>query len=281
MTHTLTTDIYRAIKCRGFYIACALTVICLLVGASGEIVSLLQYGVGEGLYAGFHAQLLLGALSSSVMTLALPIICALPYTTSMLEDEKSGYVKPYILRTSRAQYIRAKIIATALSGGLSVFVGIMLCYLLFALVFAPLELAPLSAEEMMGDDSAGVQALEVSASFGSAPSFGQPSMFMEILGKSITLFLFGALWSLVGLTLATSTGSRYMAYASPFIIYYVLIILAERYFTGFALLNPKEWIYPTRIWPGGSWGICLLMGELVVLMSLSCTLICKKRLGSE
>ena len=114
-----------------------------------------------------------------------------------------------------------------------------------------------------------------------AQAYKPPSIFIDIFGKSLVFFLFGAFWSLVGLAFATGTDSKYMAYGSPFIIYYVLIILAERYFKNFALLNPKQWISPTEVWPGGSWGLALLMLELIVLVGLVFSFLCKRRLSSE
>ena len=78
----------------------------------------------------------------------------------------------------------------------------------------------------------------------------------------------GALWSAVGLLLGTVTGSKYMAYASPFVLYYVLIILHERYLPDVFILYPKEWIAPSAHWQFGVTGVLLLVGELTVLAAL-------------
>lgn len=268
MNHTFATDIHRALFSKGFYIAAIGMTVSLIIGAFGDILPIFQEGTAEGLPNGFHAQILLTALSSGTILLCVPIICALPYTASVIDDIKSGYIKSYILRSDRKRYTISKAAATGLSGGLALFIGIMLCYLIFALVFAPMELAviPTDTSSDMGMMTEAV---------------AQPSMFMEILGKALMFFLCGALWSLIGLTFATGTQSRYMAYASPFIIYYVLIILAERYFKEWTLLNPKEWLAPTQEWPGGNWGIALLVIELIILISIAFNLLCKRRLISE
>ena len=54
-----------------------------------------------------------------------------------------------------------------------------------------------------------------------------------------------------------------MAYAAPFIIYYLLIILHERYFTELYVLYPKEWLEPTQAW--GGWGAAILVVLLTAL----------------
>ena len=64
---------------------------------------------------------------------------------------------------------------------------------------------------------------------------------------------------------ATLTMSRYMAYASPFVIYYVLIILYERYFDFLYIFYPKEWLNPSPLWEYGNAGVLLVVGELTLI----------------
>lgn len=89
--------------------------------------------------------------------------------------------------------------------------GILVSYVISALVFLPME-APLPKD---------VKA---------------PSYFAELMENIMLFFCSGAFWSCVGLTFATLTSSKYMAYASPFVLYYVLIILYERYFDALYVL---------------------------------------------
>ena len=60
-----------------------------------------------------------------------------------------------------------------------------------------------------------------------------------------------------------------MAYASPFVFYYVLIILHDRYLKDIYILNPREWISPTdTLWVWGIWGSVLWMAELIFLVTV-------------
>jgi hypothetical protein len=95
-----------------------------------------------------------------------------------------------------------------------------------------------------------------------------------------TLFLSGAFWSLVGFTMSALTMNRYMAYASPFILYYVLIILHERYFDKLYVLYPKEWLFPSDAWVMGSFGVILLLAELTAAISLAFAVTARRRLAS-
>ncbi|MDD5017049.1 MAG: hypothetical protein PHO15_02980 [Eubacteriales bacterium] len=204
---------------------------------------------------GFHAQFMITALSSDWVTLAIPIVCALPFTTAFVDDVKSGFIKQYLHRTSIKQYIRAKLFACGLSGGLVLFFGIVIAYALSALVFTPMELA-------LGEGET-----------------AQP-YFAQLLMVSATLFFSGAFWSLVGFAFSAATMSKYMAYASPFILYYVLIILNERYFENLYVLYPKEWLFPSDVWVLGSLGVILLLAELTAIISLAFAVTAKRRLAN-
>jgi hypothetical protein len=62
-------------------------------------------------------------------------------------------------------------------------------------------------------------------------------------GGLVTLSFAGGLWAMVGFVLASATMNRYIAYSAPFILYYVLVILHERYFPAFDFLSPNEWSF--------------------------------------
>ena len=69
-----------------------------------------------------------------------------------------------------------------------------------------------------------------------------------------------------------------MAYASPFVLYYVLIILYERYFDTLYVLYPKEWTNPSAFWMWGNAGVVLLLLELSIISGLLFFHAAKRRL---
>jgi hypothetical protein len=202
--------------------------------------------------AGFHSTVLISALASRTVLFAFPIICTLPYTGSSLDDIRSGYIKFIMVRTAKPQYIRNKALAICFSGGLALFVGILASQMVFYLLFSPMEMV--------------------------TPDTIAPSMLGEIAGKAFSHFMFGALFSIIGALAAVFTMNKYMAYASPFILYYVLVILCERYLKGVYVLNPQEWLNPSETWVGGSLGAILLMGELITVFVLLFYCCVRKRL---
>jgi hypothetical protein len=69
-----------------------------------------------------------------------------------------------------------------------------------------------------------------------------------------------------------------MAYASPFILYYVLIILNERYFPSLYALYPREWLFPSDAWVLGSFGATLLLMGLISITCVGFSVVAQRRL---
>lgn len=251
MTKAIPGAIRQAVSGKGMYIGILSATVVLLLSTVQDV--LLAFRSEELLQNGFHHTCIMNALTSDAMTLTLPIIAALPFTSSFIDDIKSGFVKEYLPRTTKSGYLLGKIFGSLVSGGLSVSLGVLLGYLVAALVFSPMEAA-----------------LE--------PGAAARPYFEELMGKALLFFCSGAFWSLVGLTLATLTNSKYMAYASPFVLYYVLIILYERYFDTLYVLYPKEWTNPSAFWMWGNAGVVLLLLELSIIFGLLFFHAAKRRL---
>jgi hypothetical protein len=248
MSFIIRSDIRRAVLSRVF-LAGMLGMIAII--ASASITSILKIFANGSPPAGYHTQLILDALASDNVLLAAPIICALPFTTAFVEDMQSGFIKQFLPRSGVNFYICGKLVACAISGGLVLSGGIMLAYLLASAVFLPLE-------------------MPFQLAFG--------PVFPLLLGKVGIFFLSGMFWSLLGFTLAALTKSRYIAYASPFILYYVLIILYERYFGTFYYFYPKEWLNPSHFWLPGNWGLMLFLLILTGILGLAFTIFARRQL---
>ena len=241
MLRVIYSSIRQALGGRGFLLSLGGTAAVIFLSSIKGIVTAFR---SETLLAfGYHHDFITAALGSDGMTLALPLLAALPFTAAFLDDLKSGFLKEYLPRTTPTGYLLGRIIGCLLSGALALCLGVFLAYAVAVLLFLPLELAP--------TDPALIGKL-----------IRELRQTLELMACS------GALWSAVGLLLGTVTGSKYMAYASPFVLYYVLIILHERYLPDLFILYPKEWIAPSAHWQFGVTGVLLLVGELTVLASL-------------
>lgn len=193
--------------------------------------------------AGFHGKLICDAMESDAAHFFVPILSTLPFAARYVEEIKSKYARSLLYRSSRAAYLAGKIAACFASGGLVLVLGILIAYALAAIMLIPME-APLSKNT-------------------------EPMNWFQTLLPSLSLYyLSGGLWALVGMTASTWMESRYIAYAAPFVLYYVLIMLYERYFPTFYVLDPRAWLLPSPRWIGEGWGAALLVMELSVVSAL-------------
>lgn len=80
------------------------------------------------------------------------------------------------------------------------------------------------------------------------------------------IFLSAVLWAVLSATLAAWSGSRYIAYGGAFVIYYLLIILYERYFRELYCMDPREWISPQHTWIFDEQGIVLMLAGIILIL---------------
>lgn len=262
------TDLNRAIISWGFFAAVLGCVVALLIGVAGQLIPMFSADMGmEGgaagvlLMPGQHSALMQAALSSRLMLMAVPILCALPYTAAFIDDHRSGLMKMYLPRCGKQAYIKGKVLATGLSGGLALVAGILIAYFITWLVTLPMQMA---ADPMM-------------AEMGMRP---EPTL-APVLQKALLFFVCGGLWATVGGLFASITMNKYMAYASPFIFYYLLVILCERYVKNVYVLNPHEWLNMQNFWPGGEWGIIAMLAVYLLAMALIYSITIARRLRDD
>jgi hypothetical protein len=89
------------------------------------------------------------------------------------------------------------------------------------------------------------------------------------------LFLGGSAWALVGGFAATALRNRYLAYAMPFILYYMLSVFQERYWGAFYVLNPREWVYPEHL---GLVPTLILSGVALIIDAVLYSIIMRRRI---
>ena len=251
---TIVTDLRRAIFSKSFLLAAGGMVLCLLIGSFSELYAVF-FSDTPYRPMGAHETLLLQAMRSDILLLVTPILAAIPYTAAFVEDEKSGYIKAFLPRTSVSRYVLGKEIACAVSGGLALLCGIFAAYGILALVMLPHE---------------------VLVDYYVEPQLG------AIAFRALLFFLQGACWALVGMLLGALTGNIYLAYAAPFILYYVLIILQERYFRKTFMLNPKNYLTLEGAWPLGGNSAFFLIAIILAILLLAFYIVAERKLrGGE
>lgn len=251
MFYTFRSDIRRAVISKGLLIGALSMATVTVLSCFDKVFPV--FSKGAYLPNGYHTQIVLDALHSEMVMFVVPIISALPFTPAFMDDIRSGFIKQFLPRSGIKSYIWSKLAACAISGGSVLVLGVLLAYGLASAVMMPLETAP-----------------------GGGMSQTLPLTLLSV--EVARYFLSGALWSLSGFTLTSITKSRYMAFASPFVLYYLLVIFYERYFNTLYWLYPIEWLNPTHYWILGDWGLILLLLILAAAIGTGFTLYARRNL---
>lgn len=187
----------------------------------------------------YHISFLLNAITSRTFSPFISMVAILPFAGTYVEETKSKFVRYYLIRSNYTEYILSRILLCFLCGGGVVLSGSLLSWGISALLLIPME----TLAEIEVDSTA------------------------ELWITLGLLFLSGGLWAVIGMAMSTFMESKYIAYASPFVIYYMLVILCERYFPDAYLLYPPNWTNPD-VWPYGAWGVAIFLLELTLVFSI-------------
>lgn len=176
------------------------------------------------------AELCHSVLSSDTALFAIPIVATVPFSCSILDDISSHFVKELLVRVSKKNYACSKITALVISAGFTAVLSILLFETIMCILcIVSGEMPTLNADTLL--------------------------LSIELMGK---YFIFFAMWGLFGAILGTETDSKCVVYASPFILYYVLVIIKSRYLHTVDAIDP-------RLWCSGNSGVITVAVLLAVL----------------
>lgn len=228
-------ELKRAFLSPYFLVASTGTVIACLLGGAGAAAAVT--GFGSTVFGEISVQAAYAAMYSDAFLMVIPILCTLPYTTSFMEDAQNGYIRAYLPRSGRKHYLLSKTAATALSGGGALFTGIVALLVIYSILFPP----------------AGI---ESSGDMNQVYSFTYSAYFLG----AFLILMGGFLWALTGGIAACALNNRYMAYALPFIAYYILFSFQARYFSSVFVMNPRQWLRPEQIGIETAFAYLLILG---------------------
>lgn len=146
-----------------------------------------------------------------------PILAVLPASTLFCGDYNSGYIKAILVRADRKRYMRETVLCSTVAGGLGVFLPSLITSILFIVGGRPLLEANLTPGEMTLLDG---------TPFAEMQFIWNGGLVVVIL--LILAFLFGAVWSNVGLCISAFAPNRYVTLAAPFAIYFGLHLFCYR-----------------------------------------------------
>lgn len=253
-------ELKRAFKNKFFVVSLAIGVTIALahfflvaIPVAGQIDALLQYEKSMTTVANVFSNWMGGNtynIYGYIFYLLLPILATIPFADSFYSDNKSGFDKNILIRTSKFNYLRAKYIAVFISGGAVFLIPLILNFLLCAAILP--ALTPQVVLTHMG-------LLDTSMFF--ELYFTHPYLYFAVY--AVIDFLFAGLFACITLVMSIIAQQHFVALIAPFIIYIFINSVCE--------LIDKSWFSPLFIakpaMPYGKVWITIL--ELLILFILS------------
>lgn len=218
---------------KSLWAASALCFAVLVIGFPYDQIKLpLQTGAFLKLYQ--------EALGTQMVLFCIPIVSVLPVGAVFVKESAGGFLKLYIHRISRAEYIRRKTMQVYVGGILPFFfagiLGALVCFL-------------------------GLYPLELKGELAAADLWKAALLLLRIC-------LIGGITAEVSGIFAALSRNYYMAYGLPFVCYYLLVILKERYLPEMYAMYPGEWIAVEQGWGADGSGIWWLLAAGSLAMGL-------------
>lgn len=206
LIRTFAHETRRIVCSKQFVFAVFVMTLGLVAGCLGGLITTFKElnGSAAKLRWGTDLSFFGTGIESDAAHFVLPICAALPCSCLFIEDMTSGFIKAYLPRTGRAEYIIVRCLTNALCSALAVICGMLLFRMLLAAVLVPLSSTPEEGCSVWPSIRAMLPAL---ALYGSA----------------------AMVWSGVGLVLSGITMNRFSALASPFILFYLMEIIVSQY----------------------------------------------------
>lgn len=245
-------ELIRAIECKHLYILNLLVILVIFV-QSESIYRMVEDD--QRLMQGFWVYLLYMLLQNQRTILFFAMISGAVYASSLTEDVECGFFYSCFCRERRIDYIKGKIVANFCAINLPFLVSCLLCGVKQYLLLHP--------EETL------ISMIEIGDSL---------SM---IISTIIKYLMFNFFWGSFAMLISFTMKSIYLAYLSPFIGFYFLVIINQQFFKELKILNPYFWIQNDKDWYAGKYGQWFFLFLLCVTVNMILIVTVLKRYNND
>lgn len=188
-----------------------------------------------------------------------PLLAGFPYSDSFLGDWSHGFLRFVALRTKYQNYLTGKLVATAISGGLSIVI-------VEAIIFLVGLIKPFNLTGRSWFSLSVYSTDYPNGPFGEL-ALGQPWLYFVFI--LLCGFLFGACMALMGLAASTLIRNRFVSLALPVVFAQLLNFLEPRINHLPEAFNPLLGLFPFSATLEGGISPLTLLLQYLIIASLS------------
>lgn len=161
-----------------------------------------------------------------------PIFAVLPAATLFCDSYNNGYIKSILFRTTKRKCLVSDLIVCGVSGGVAVSLPVFIMFMLFLFIGKPY--VPDAQTTEYGSIMQGTILENIEFVWGG---------ILVLLVILLLAFIFGMVWSCVGLSISAFMPNRYIALAAPFLIFFALYLICSR-IPGLFIFSPINMLMP-------------------------------------
>jgi len=257
MTNLIKTDFKRVFVSNGIYVSSIIVFMLLLQeGLATGLVEAAADGFG-GVRGNTSVDLFGMTVFFSSLILLAPLLCTIPYSVCYCDEYNNHYCYYTMHRSHNYKnYAVSKLLVTAVCGGLTIFVPMLLYGVICQLVAVPVDV---SNQNIVSVLNTSIWSL-VNTNGG----------FLYIFLQSFFFSLFGSACALVSLAVSAYVPNKYIVFALPLILCYTMNYIFSRYNISF--LSPFQSFDPARSYFNNSnaiWGYVYMLGYQAVIFAIT------------
>jgi len=183
---------------------------------------------------------------SNILILIFPLLCAIPYSDSYLEDISSGFLKAIYTREKKQNYLIAKFFADFISSGIAFAAPLMFNLIALVMLYPSLSPHPILGRTTILEG-------------GLLPQVYYAHPVFYILMWIFIYFLYSGATASIGLTLGVFIKNKFITLVSPFLIWWLVEGILE--FCNLGKYSPLQFLYLSN-----SQDLVVIILEFIILL---------------
>ncbi|MEG2187741.1 MAG: hypothetical protein RR085_10515 [Clostridia bacterium] len=157
---------------------------------------------------------------------AAPLLCAFASSWLFCDDAETGFYRSRLMLSGKKEYSYGLFLGTTVGGGFALMTGVLLFILSLTVIYLPY------------DPATGMAAMDAWKPL----LHGKMGGWHYMMANAMLAFLFGMVWSGVGLLFSILSQNRYISYLSPFMLCFSMVLVLPAEWQPLEMLVQMNWV---------------------------------------
>lgn len=192
--------------------------------------------------------------TSNIYLLIFPLLSALSYSDSYLEDENTGFIKYIYTRKKKINYLVSKFFANFIASGIAIIIPLMLNIIVLLLCEPNIQPHPILGKTVI-------------MTGGLFPTLYYNSPFLYLIIWFVIYFLYAGVFASMGMAFSIFIKNKFAILIIPFIIYITTQLFTE-------LINKQIYSPENFLYLSTAQSFPIICYEFIVIFTISIIVFC-------